>query len=231
MANNYTQGTVAPSLPLTDLHKGILDFMRDCCGDLPAGMDADDSGSVKVTNESEFWEFAEEHFPDTVTVAEVTEAAEVVFEGHDYSPGLDYEPDGDRYYLFAEDSLGDADLEWLEWVLSTLPEDEVPYITVEYAHTCSKMRPGEFGGGAWFITREGTEFVNTGSWLSNREAEEGAKSDKKKLVVLSDGETYDSSAHIVSVSPDQLERIDAGEKVYNVVPKGQAWKAVTQKVT
>jgi hypothetical protein len=36
---------------------------------------------------------------------------------------------------------------------------------VEWADTCSKPRPDNFGGGAAFITAEGIEWFSTGKWL------------------------------------------------------------------
>ena len=38
------------------------------------------------------------------------------------------------------------------------------------------------------------------------------------LVVFEDGATYSTEASIVSVDPFQMERIEEGEKIYNVVP-------------
>jgi len=42
------------------------------------------------------------------------------------------------------------------------------YITVEGAYTCSKMRPGEFGGFAVFITEDDCEHFGTTSWLRGK---------------------------------------------------------------
>lgn len=36
--------------------------------------------------------------------------------------------------------------------------------TIEWAETCSRMRPGEFGGGACVISREGIEWMATSTW-------------------------------------------------------------------
>lgn len=38
--------------------------------------------------------------------------------------------------------------------------------TIEWAETCSRMRPGEFGGGACVISREGIRWQRTGVWAS-----------------------------------------------------------------
>jgi len=174
MANNHTQGTVTPYLPLTALHLGALRLL-DAFGDggIPEGTDFDDEGNTVLRDADVLWETLEEFFPG----ADKDDAiqASLVFLGRELTIGLDFEPTLDtseRYYLFAEDRLGDGDLAWLEWVLSTLPEDQVPYIVVEYAETCSKMRQGEFGGGAWLITREENYFMTTGSWLSSKIQEE-----------------------------------------------------------
>lgn len=45
------------------------------------------------------------------------------------------------------------------------------------------------------------------------------KDDMMTIYVLEDGETYSGEPAIpVEVTPEQLERIQGGEKVYNVVP-------------
>jgi|TARA_Y100000310_G_scaffold67448_1_gene62767 hypothetical protein len=40
---------------------------------------------------------------------------------------------------------------------------------------------------------------------------------KNFIIVLSDGETYDLTGTIVRVTDEQLEEIEAGQKVYNAV--------------
>jgi len=45
--------------------------------------------------------------------------------------------------------------------------DQVPYVTVEMAFTCSKMRPDGFGGGAELITAQGVRWINTSRWLAD----------------------------------------------------------------
>lgn len=48
---------------------------------------------------------------------------------------------------------------------------EVPYVTVEVAYTCSRMRPDGFGGAAELITAAGSQWMGTGAWLESRIAE------------------------------------------------------------
>lgn len=45
--------------------------------------------------------------------------------------------------------------------------DQVPYVTVTMAFTCSKMRPDGFGGGAELITADGVRWINTSRWLAD----------------------------------------------------------------
>lgn len=68
-------------------------------------------------------------------------------------------------YLYCEEYCGDEAIDVLEAVLKRLPEDKVPYIYLEAAQTCSKMRSDGFGGFAWFISREFIHWVSTGQWL------------------------------------------------------------------
>jgi len=39
------------------------------------------------------------------------------------------------------------------------------YFTLSWAHTCSKPRLGEFGGGAVIANKSGATWINTDSWL------------------------------------------------------------------
>jgi hypothetical protein len=41
--------------------------------------------------------------------------------------------------------------------------------TLEWANTCSSPRPGEFGGGAVFVTAKNQQWINTGEWAANQE--------------------------------------------------------------
>ena len=54
--------------------------------------------------------------------------------------------------------------------------DTVEYVTLESAHTCSKMRSDGFGGSAEIITAQDYHYVNTSEWLTNTEGEIGLTS-------------------------------------------------------
>lgn len=89
--------------------------------------------------------------------------------------GLRTERDGDLLYFFAEESFWEEgedhrerpinSIELLQSKLRLLAPEEYPRITIEGADTCSKMRPGEFGGFAYHITREEVQYRSTWQWL------------------------------------------------------------------
>lgn len=41
-------------------------------------------------------------------------------------------------------------------------------LTVTFANTCSKARPGEFGGGAAFVTADDIKWMHTDDWCANQ---------------------------------------------------------------
>lgn len=42
------------------------------------------------------------------------------------------------------------------------------WISFEFAHTCSKLRPDGFGGAAFFLTADSFDWISTGEWLSKK---------------------------------------------------------------
>lgn len=92
-------------------------------------------------------------------------------------------------YLYNEESISEGDIEKNGEVIQVGEDDlylalqkivgrsngALKYIHHEEAHTCDKMRIGEFGGSAVFITADDIRSVNTSSWLMERinEAETG----------------------------------------------------------
>jgi len=105
------------------------------------------------------------------------------------SCGLRSEPDGDYLYFFAEESFceegEDENGEHLDCIelfqakLRQLDPVSHPHITIEGAATCSKMRPGEFGGFAYFITRDEMRYFSTWQWLN----QQGTKADAQQRVM------------------------------------------------
>jgi len=84
----------------------------------------------------------------------------VFFFAEEYSgTGYIHKPEGD---------LIELDEEVLETRLQEIIQRSgglVPWIGLEYAYTCSKMRPGGFGGAACFVTAKGAEYLSTCGWL------------------------------------------------------------------
>lgn len=61
--------------------------------------------------------------------------------------------------------LGDLSyVDVFQEIVSRHPE-KLPYVYLETAHTCSKMRPGGFGGSAELITASQVHVIDTGQWL------------------------------------------------------------------
>ena len=55
--------------------------------------------------------------------------------------------------------------------LRRLDASDYPRIVIEGAATCSKMRPGEFGGFAHLITRDDVRSMSTWQWLDEQDGE------------------------------------------------------------
>ena len=53
--------------------------------------------------------------------------------------------------------------------------------TIESAYTCSKLRVGQFGGAAAFVTADSIEYMSTFEWCQKKE-EEHSKVSKKRRV-------------------------------------------------
>ena len=79
-------------------------------------------------------------------------------------------PQGGQAYLCVEDGCYDWD-EFHSILQQMLDDASMKYCYVEGAMYCDKMVPGEFGGFAHFITVDDVQFINTGSWVMERESE------------------------------------------------------------
>jgi hypothetical protein len=92
--------------------------------------------------------------------------------------GLESEEQGDDLYFFAGDFFceeGEGDdgqavdcLALLRDKLGQLDETQYPHIVIHGASTCSKMRPGEFGGFVHLITRDRVQSWSTWHWLEEQ---------------------------------------------------------------
>jgi hypothetical protein len=70
-------------------------------------------------------------------------------------------------------------------IRSTLIKFALPgAVSLEWACTCSKMRPGEFGGGAVVITAAETFWLSTGLWVTHKVAELASAAASPKTMPL-----------------------------------------------
>ena len=170
MADNYIQGTVSPTLPLKPWHLAVRDiFWMFSPGDIPDGLDFTD-GKLTLTDEVLFRETLSTEIGYEGDLDKMLEGLELLLQcGDEFLHFSTEKCHDDTYYLYAEDGLGDTDLAFLQWVIKDMPP-EIEWISCEFAFYCSKLRPDEFGGGAWFITRQDTETMFTGSWLAQQQA-------------------------------------------------------------
>src|SRR5262249_12867302 len=98
--------------------------------------------------------------------------------------GLSHECEGGTIYFFADEFFREEDhgedddgrivncVTLLQSKLKLLDPADTPHIVIEGAATCSKMRPGEFGGFAYFITREEVRFFATWQWVDEQSSKE-----------------------------------------------------------
>ncbi len=67
------------------------------------------------------------------------------------------------------ETTGDYDID-IQPILQNLiahSGNRLKYIAIEGAFTCSKMRPGEFGGFAIFVTERAAHYANTTQWIGD----------------------------------------------------------------
>ncbi len=129
------------------------------------------------------------------------------------------EQSGESYYLFADEWCSSAVLCNEETGEETeLEEDDLinrfqeiirrskgalPWVSMEKAYTCSKMRPDGFGGSAIFITADDVKYVSTGYWLEEQidKLENNTPKPVPTIAVVMEGGLVQS---IVSDSPEKL---------------------------
>lgn len=72
-----------------------------------------------------------------------------------------------QLYIASDESI---DMEATAAVLqATMARFDLPgALAIEWAETCSKKRPGEFGGGAVVITKDAEHWMSTSQWISEK---------------------------------------------------------------
>jgi hypothetical protein len=84
-------------------------------------------------------------------------------------PTFDHEFNArDRSVVFYDDGQGNPDhlANFLRAFLENWRQDRC--LGFEVAYTCSKARPGEFGGAAYWVTARGREVMSTLDWLEGK---------------------------------------------------------------
>jgi hypothetical protein len=150
MADHFVQGTVFPDLILDEVVKSLLS----------TGGDEDLPSEVYAAIPSDW---AAPYGGETHLVEEVGWVLSAFNVETDKKEGTSY-----IYF----DDMPDTEIaaEVLQWILSRNPE-RFKYVILEGAMTCSKMRQGEFGGFAYFITRSDIRSISTGEWITERISE------------------------------------------------------------
>ena len=153
MADYFIRTVVQPSIPnacMTALERWLLEQMFEFEGD----------------NDDSTYFFASENINDQADATN-DELAAILREDasplattvHDLVVNA---PDPDWLDL---DALGYVAV--FQAIITRHP-NEVPYVTLERAYTCSKMRPDGFGGGAELITADDVRWVSTRHWLERQ---------------------------------------------------------------
>jgi len=171
MPNHYQQATVSPDLPLEQWHLELIEILEDGSWvhqeDVKDGIisqrafdEAKKAGFIDVEEGSDpedpetIWYVPDEHSLAGLSVASTKS---------DTGEG--------PYYLYGEVGVPDGLVMFLEWLIPQMPGG-IKGIEVEYSVTCSKMQPGQFGGGALYITRESTHWTNTGDFLNRMKVDQ-----------------------------------------------------------
>jgi len=75
-------------------------------------------------------------------------------------------------YIYSEYWISDEQLavKTLQKILKAMEKDKIkkPYFEISIAFTCDKMRPGEFGGAAYFITSKKCTVDSTYNFLERQ---------------------------------------------------------------
>lgn len=142
MADNYLQ--YAEAWKLEPACVTWLQTFLDACNE---GFDSLPEDMVKVL-EAHYWDTSDLESAVSVIVGE-------------------FSLNGSGSELYVASESGDVELVAgvLHEMLKATGSDEI--LSFTWATTCSKMRPGEFGGGVAVISKEGTE-IESSSWRGSK---------------------------------------------------------------
>lgn len=102
---------------------------------------------------------------------DLTKAATQAGAEQGYIISLTCERENDTTIWITQDETFDVDnaAQLIRQTLEHFDLDDI--VGFEWSHICSKPRLDAYGGGAIIITKDGVEFMNTGTWLYKRMAE------------------------------------------------------------
>lgn len=151
MANNYSQATINPYIPVehvTDTELGLLNLAGITYDKYPEGC---------------YYFYAGDNLNSSICTDWLEE------DEADFS----ITPDPRNNSYFNQDGSLCDDIEVAEIfqnILHRLPQN-VEYIEIHGADTCDKLRMDNFGGFAFYITRSEIDFFSTWDWLQSKKME------------------------------------------------------------
>lgn len=157
MANNYSQFTVSPHVPMSTLC-GLIGHL------LMAHLDSDHHYGAEGGKGAVYFYCEDSTHPievDDDLIALVEDATGPIAEK---LKALDLENYEDDVI-----NLGELDIDMVDLFGELVAANPValPFVEIQGAFTCSKLRQGEFGGFAHMITPTRTDSIDTGSWLES----------------------------------------------------------------
>jgi|GEM_PF-1647346 len=174
MANSHTLGSFTVSLSASEASfaQGVIELLEnenyDILGDAPADIDLST------------WEFAQQ----------LAEQLGDEYEDHEVRFSCEAKEDAKTHHILishnnCESINFDGAVIFTQMLLERFNIDEP--VLAECAFTCEKARPGEFGGGAAFITKSGIKWHGTAAWLRDALNDyEQEKSGNPKQITLTE---------------------------------------------
>jgi hypothetical protein len=116
--------------------------------------------ALELAKKASDWWDAEEH---GITRDELSMFSDEVLQSFHF----DSEIDVDGLWLYSEENCNlDAVEEFVKHIL-----EPGECVGIEWSNECTRMCTDGFGGGAMFITKGHCEWMSTGNWVSQKEAE------------------------------------------------------------
>jgi len=159
MANNYVE--FSEKIIISDAE---VVWARDLLGLPKAILDMDESGDERV-DLVDRWERIQEEFDIEDPIAGFGFSWDIddpVSAGWDRDPIL--------FISSKDEGVGDVEhvAKFFQKLLRKFPESERKVLTLQWSESCSKLRCGDFGGGAFAVTANDERWMTTGGWLKEQ---------------------------------------------------------------